>query len=67
MEWGDGAIYKGFWVNGVQNGLGLMKFANGLSKAGVFKDNVLMDLLYDENQMQIYEAMNNCEIPDKLR
>ena len=49
MTWADGAIYKGFWVNGIQNGLGLMKFSNGLSKAGVFKNNVLIEILHDEN------------------
>lgn len=45
MMWGDGSVYRGTWDNGVQNGIGLMTFNNGLQKAGVFKDNVLMELL----------------------
>lgn len=37
MTWSDGSVFKGCWVNGVQDGLGLMIFANGVMKAGIFK------------------------------
>ena len=47
MTWADGSIYKGSWQNGIQNGLGLMIFANGTKKAGIFKENVLVELLAD--------------------
>ena len=40
-------MFKGTWDNGVQNGIGLMVFANGSKKAGFFKDNVLTELLTD--------------------
>lgn len=45
MTWADGSIYMGLWADGVQNGIGIMKFANGVKKAGIFKDNVLFDML----------------------
>lgn len=47
MTWADGSVFKGSWDNGIQNGLGLMIFANGSKKAGFFKDNVLTELLTD--------------------
>jgi antitoxin component YwqK of YwqJK toxin-antitoxin module len=49
MYWVDGSVYKGFWTNGVQNGLGIMYFPDGQSKAGVFQDNALAEILYDEH------------------
>ena len=57
MTWGDGSVYKGTWDNGVQNGLGIMKFANGLKKAGTFKDNVLMDMLTSKRQIDEHEQV----------
>lgn len=52
MNWADGSQYKGYWEKGVQNGLGMMIFANGVKKAGTFKDNVLVELLPDEQQLE---------------
>lgn len=40
MYWADGSIYRGFWEKGVQSGLGLMIFKDGLRKAGFFEDNI---------------------------
>ena len=45
MYWADGSIYRGQWENGIQNGLGIMIFSNGTRKAGIFRDNVLIELL----------------------
>ena len=45
MYWADGSIYRGQWDNGIQNGLGIMIFSNGTRKAGIFRDNVLIELL----------------------
>ena len=39
MYWIDGSIYKGMWVHGIQHGLGLMVFPEGLKKAGIFEQN----------------------------
>ena len=47
MTWADGSVYKGCWQNAIQSGLGLMTFANGVRKAGIFKDNVLVELISD--------------------
>jgi len=40
MYWADGSIYRGFWDFGLQSGIGLMIFKDGLRKAGFFKDNI---------------------------
>ena len=48
MYWADGSIYRGLWDRGIQNGLGIMIFSNGTRKAGIFRDNVLVELLTDE-------------------
>lgn len=45
MTWADGSIYKGTWLGGIQEGVGLLNFASGEEKAGIFKDNVLVSLL----------------------
>jgi hypothetical protein len=51
MTWGDGSKYKGTWLNGIQNGLGIISFSNGLKKAGIFKDNVLVEMLKTKDQI----------------
>ena len=40
MYWVDGSIYRGFWLEGQQHGLGLMIFKDGLRKAGFFEKNI---------------------------
>ena len=40
MYWKDGTIYRGFWGEGQQNGIGLMIFKDGMRKAGVFQNNI---------------------------
>jgi hypothetical protein len=39
MYWTDGSIYKGYWLHGVENGLGLMIFPDGIKRAGLFELN----------------------------
>ncbi len=48
MKWADKSTYMGLWKDGIQNGIGIMIFASGLKKAGIFKDNVLTELLLDQ-------------------
>ena len=48
MYWADGSIYRGQWGKGIQNGLGIMIFANGTRKAGIFRENVLIELLIEQ-------------------
>ena len=47
MTWGDNSVYKGCWVDGIQDGLGMMMFANGIKKAGIFKKNELVELIFN--------------------
>lgn len=63
MTWADGSIYKGSWQNGIQNGLGLMIFANGTKKAGIFKENVLVELLADFQTVKTQEVESNIDFP----
>ena len=61
MYWADGSIYRGSWERGIQNGLGIMIFSNGTRKAGMFKDNVLVELLM--NQEKVDEVEDTIEEP----
>jgi hypothetical protein len=67
MYWQDGSIYKGNWMRGIQNGLGLMCFANGIKKAGLFKDNVLVELLEDANQIGAMEQDGGGKLPRQFK
>ena len=55
MYWADGSIYRGQWDKGIQNGLGIMIFSNGTRKAGIFKDNVLIELLIEQSTVEKYD------------
>ena len=55
MYWADGSIYRGTWERGIQNGLGIMIFSNGTRKEGIFKDNVLIELLLDKQMVNTTE------------
>lgn len=50
MFWKNGCIYRGYWDLGVQNGLGMMIFADGMRKAGFFQKNVYSAPLKDIDQ-----------------
>ena len=45
MYWGDGSYYKGAWVKGIQNGEGVLFVPGQGAKKGIFKDNVLVELI----------------------
>lgn len=45
MTWIDGSIYKGYWKEGIQQGLGIMIFPDGLKKVGFFDKNVYRENL----------------------
>lgn len=36
MTWADSSTYIGLWKDGIQNGIGIMIFSNGVKKAGIF-------------------------------
>ena len=57
MTWADKSTYLGLWKDGIQNGVGIMIFASGVKKAGIFKDNVLTELLLDQKTVEICEQM----------
>jgi len=52
MIWADGSTYRGKWVKGIQDGLGIMVFKNGLRKAGIFESNVLVELVADNSILE---------------
>jgi len=57
MTWADGSRYFGMWQDGIQNGIGIMIFASGIKKAGIFKNNVLSELLLDQKTVKVCEEM----------
>ena len=61
MYWADGSIYRGQWNNGIQDGLGIMIFQNGTRKAGIFKENVLIDLLTEQEMVD--QAVAGASVP----
>lgn len=67
MYWADGSVYKGCWANGVQNGLGIMTFANGITKAGIFKDNVLVEIVTDHRRIEEIEGQSGNQFPQTFK
>ena len=67
MYWADGSIYRGQWDGGIQNGLGIMIFANGTRKAGIFKDNVLVELLMDSEKPTEIEQVEQKPFPEAFK
>ena len=67
MYWADGSIYRGSWDRGIQNGLGIMIFQNGTRKAGLFRDNVLVELLLDQETVDAIEQGNEEAFPEAFR
>ena len=39
MFWNDGSVYKGQWVDGEQDGDGILYMADGRVKEGIFEKN----------------------------
>jgi hypothetical protein len=66
MYWADGSIYRGFWENGVQTGLGLMIFSDGLRKAGFFDDNIYKKPLRNMEEFEKYQKKKKT-IPEAFR
>lgn len=52
MQWTDGSVYQGQWVNGVQHGKGEMRFSDGTVKAGLFENNVFIDEIIQEDEKE---------------
>lgn len=67
MYWADGSIYRGQWDRGIQNGLGVMIFANGTRKAGIFKENVLVELLMIQETVDETEGSLEKPFPEAFR
>ena len=64
MNWTDGSIYKGDWVNGVQHGRGVMKFADGTVKNGLFENNVFIEEVIEEAANEESSMMVDSRDPD---
>ena len=67
MHWADGSIYRGFWENGVQNGLGMMIFKDGMRKAGFFEENIYLRPLLTMEEFQKWELECEYAIPEAFR
>ena len=49
MYWQDGSYYKGSWMKGIQHGEGIIFLPGQGLKKGLFKDNVLVELVEEQN------------------
>ena len=67
MYWADGSIYRGQWDRGIQNGLGIMIFSNGTRKAGMFRENVLVELLTTMEAVEQLEKTEGNNFPESFR
>ena len=56
MEWIDGNKYEGQWVDGVQQGFGIMSTDNGKTRAGFFDKNVYIKPLNSVEELQGYDV-----------
>ena len=63
MFWTDGSKYLGHWEAGVQNGVGIMIFPDGVKRAGFFEKNVFQVPLKNKEQYSEIEE----EIPEEIR
>ena len=45
MRWTDESSYMGIWANGIQHGVGVMVFPDGVKRAGTFEENVFIESL----------------------
>lgn len=67
MYWSDGSIYRGFWSEGVQSGLGLMIFKDGMRKAGFFENNVYKKPLSKIGEFEQFEKRSKETVPEAFR
>ena len=51
MRWTDGSQYMGHWERGVQHGIGVMTFPDGIKRAGFFENNMFVIPLKKREQM----------------
>ena len=54
MKWTDESMYLGMWDAGIQHGVGVMVFPDGLKRAGVFEDNVFKESLKRKDQIDAH-------------
>ena len=45
MKWTDESVYMGIWDQGIQHGVGVMIFPDGVRRAGIFEENVFKESL----------------------
>jgi hypothetical protein len=71
MKWTDSSIFKGEWKRGIQNGIGLMVFANGEQKKGYFENNVFLGPAkpekYEKRIKNVFEIIDSGNCPEELK
>ena len=67
MRWVDGNTYKGYWEDGIQNGIGLMIFADGVQRAGFFVNNVYSSPLMNVEEIERYETRRLIKLPEAFK
>ena len=67
MYWSDGSISRGFWDQGVQDGLGIMIFKDGMRKAGFFRANIYESPLLSIDELEEFQKSKNARFPESFR
>lgn len=62
MKWTDQSQFRGHWVKGVQQGIGIMIFPDGSKRAGFFDNNVYQLPLKSKSQLQELQH----EMPEEI-
>lgn len=66
MKWTDGSQYMGHWECGVQHGIGVMTFPDGVKRAGFFENNMFVITLKTREQMKELENDMPVDILNEL-
>ena len=53
----DESTYMGMWDQGIQHGVGVMVFPDGVQRAGVFEENVFVESLKHRSQLDPYKDL----------
>ena len=57
MRWTDESVYMGVWSQGIQHGVGVMIFPDGVRRAGIFEENVFKESLKRKDQIDPFREL----------
>jgi len=67
MYWNDETIFRGYWDEGLQDGIGLMIFKDGERKAGFFEANIYRRPLKNWKEFEDFAKQFKKQSPETFR